>query len=594
MGIRFDIVISSYVIILPALLLMALQTTHQQARIIRKIIFYWLFLFFSIFFLIAAADIPYFNQFFDRFSVGAFEWLDNIGVVFSMIIEEPKYFLIIIPYIVFELVFYFLLKKIFNKKPVFKSKKRIFLNSFISLLTVLIIFIGIRGRIDGEVPIRIGYAYFCNNSFLNKLGLNPVFTLMRSVIDQKQEQSRKLQLINEGIALNKIKKNLKIDKPLENSLIARRIIPDTIWKNKPNIILILMESMSIANLKQDNNKNELTPFLDSISQKSLFFNNIYSAGKHTYNGIFSTLFSYPALYREHTFKQLRKYNGISHTLKKHGYSTTYFTTHGGQFDNVEGFLRFNHFDNIFTQKDYPAKEIKTAYGVPDDFMFRYAIPQINKLAEKNKPFFITFMTTSNHGPYYTPAYFKSNNKNKVKKAVEYADWSLKQFILSSKKEFWFDNTIFVLIADHGVPLDANYDIALNYFHIPLIFYSPKLLKQKKYLQIGSQLDVYPTLMGLINAPYINNSLGIDLLKTKRPYAILNDDDKIGIIDSTYFCIMKKNMPLRLYKYKNKEKINYFKTNKEKAFEMEEFAKINMQTYQNMLINKTIYFDELKE
>ena len=110
----------------------------------------------------------------------------------------------------------------------------------------------------------------------------------------------------------------------------------------------------------------LTPFLDSISHAGYYFENIYTAGIHTFNGVFSTLFSFPAIYRQNPMKEstMFRYNGIGNTLRKNGYSTTYFTTHDGQFDNIEGFLRANDFENIITLADYPSEKAKTTLGVP--------------------------------------------------------------------------------------------------------------------------------------------------------------------------------------------------------------------------------------
>jgi len=587
MGLRFDVVISGYIIFIPALTLSIFEIFNLKLDRIKTIIFYWIFVLFSISFVICAADIPYFNQFYERFSIGAFEWFDNKGFVFSMIVQEPKYFGYTFLFLAIDVLFFFSLRRIFSNKIESKSIN-IFLNIFLSLFFLSIIFLGIRGRVDKKSPIRVGTAYFSNNSFLNKLGLNPVFTLMRSYLDSKDPKNSIVRLMDNDMAVRKIRNYLNLEDNAYNSPIAREIIPDTISKTKPNIVIVIMESMTVAKMKRFGNKNNLTPFLDNLSYNSIFFENFYSAGKHTFNGIFSTLFSFPALYRQHTMKHIREYEGITSTLLNHGYTTTFFTTHDGQFDNMEGFLRANDFQNIVSQIDYPFSEIKTTLGVPDDFMFRYSIPYINKLHEKNKPFFVTFMTTSDHGPYYIPEYFHPKNNEIKLQIVEYADWSLKKLIELASKEDWYKNTIFVFVADHGAPLKAKYDIAMNYFHIPFIIYAPKLLpsKSKTFKNIGSQIDVYPTLMGLLNFKYVNNTLGIDLLKQNRKYAIINDDDKIGIVDTTFLCIMKdygKN--IELYKYKNADKTNYYKDYNNNANEMVQFAKVNLQITQEMILNK---------
>ena len=588
MGIRFDIVISGYILFFPALILFILDIVKKNSKIINKIIFYWIFIFFTIAFIISSADIPYFNQFYDRFSIGAFEWIENFDFVLSMIIQEPKYFIIIIPFLIIEVLFFLLLKQIFTEKH-----KIIYAATWLRISLPIIVlsfmFLGVRGRIQKKSPIRVGTAYFSDNSFLNKLGLNPVFTLMRSYLDSKDGRNKSINIMDEELAINNVQKYLKIKSPKYQSPIARKIVPDTISEAKPNIILIIMESMSAAKMERHGNKNKLTPFLDSLSNNSLYFENIYTSGKHTFNGIFSTLFSFPALYRQHTMKSIRKYDGISSLLLKRGYSTTYFTTHDSQFDNVEGFLRANDFQNIISQLDYPMNEVKTTLGVPDDYMFRYSIPKINELSKNSNPFFVTFMTASDHGPYYIPDYFHPKSKEVKQQIIEYADWSLKKFLTLSAKQKWFNNTIFVFVADHGAPLSAVYDISLNYFHTPLIFYAPEIIQTNKVRkEIGSQIDIYPTIMGLIKQPYINNTLGIDLLNEKRKYAIINDDDKIGIIDTTYFCIMRgKNEPPKLYRYKEKDIINYFNQEKKKANDMVEYAKSNLQTYQAMILNGEI-------
>ena len=583
MGVRFDIVISGYILILPTLIFLTLELIGFKSKSIKQFFFYWIYILFTIAFTVSTADIPYFNQFYDRFSVGAFEWMESYKIVISMIFQEPKYFLFIIPFILLEIVFYILLKKIFEQENE-TQKINFFLNTFVSLIFLAIVFLGIRGRIEEKSPIRIGTAYFSNNSFLNKLGLNPSFTLIRSYLDSKDEDNRVVKFMDDKLAIEMVQKNLGITKTQYNSPIAREVQPDTLLSAQPNVVLIIMESMSAAKMKRHGSTEELTPFLDSLSHNSIYFENIYTAGKHTFNGIFSTLFSFPALYRQHSMKTNNQYDGISTSLLKNGYSTTYFTTHDSQFDNIEGFLRSNNFQNVISQSDYPVSEVKTTLGVPDDFMFRFSIPKINELSERENPFFVTFMTTSDHSPFYVPEYFQPKAKAIESQIVQYADWSLQQFIQLASKEAWFNNTIFVFVADHGAAIDAKYDISLNYFHTPLIIYAPELFKANEVHQkIGSQIDVYPTVMGLIKQKYVNNTLGIDLLNEERKFTIINDDDKVGILDTDYLCIMKNNgAKLELYKYKEQDKSNYFDQEQEKALEMADYAKSNMQVHQIMI------------
>jgi len=586
MGIRFDIVISGYILFFPALFLFIFEISKLKTKILKTVLFYWMFILFSISFIISASDIPYFNQFFSRFSMGAFEWADSPGFVAKMILEEPKYFIYIILWLVTEFVFYKALRKVFAQEYKSTINNRIIL-SLISLIFLGLIFLGVRGRIEKKSPIRVGTAYFCSNPFLNQLGLNPTFTFIQSYIDSRSEKNKPIDLMDPKLAIKNVQTYLGIKHPLGNSIISREIQPDSISPKKLNVVIVIMESMSAAKMGYFGNMENLTPFLDSLCEVSYCFDNIYTAGEHTFNGIFSTLFSFPALYRQHPLKKMNHYPGIATTLKGLGYSTTYFTTHDSQFDNVEGFLRENDFDNIISQKDYPSEEIKTTLGVPDDYLFRYSIPVLNNLEKSGKPFFAAFMTASDHGPYYVPDYYHPHSKEVRKQTVEYADWSIRQFIKRASKTDWFDHTIFVFVADHGAAMNVHYDIALNYHHSPLIIFSPKNIKAKKFENIGGQIDIYPTVMGILNQPYVNSTLGIDLIKEQRPYIVINGDDKVAALDNEFLMILKKDNSRSLYKYKAKDPKNYAKDYPEKVDEMDKYLRSNLQVFQSIVLKPSL-------
>ncbi len=587
MGIRFDLVISGYVLIFPFLISSILSFFKKPFPIVNEILFYFIFVLFSITFCVCAIDIPYFNQFFSRFTITGFEWLDNPAFVFKMIVEEPRYWFMAVPCLLFIFLFYKILRKILANCTE-SSTLPIAAKIGIYVLCFGLIFLGIRGRIEKKSPIRVGTAYFSNNPFLNQLGLNPNFTLIRSFLDSKEERNKTVQLLPDSIAIKNIQQYLNIGHPDKNLPLLRQKNENEIEPNDYNVVLVLMESMSIAKMERGGNTENLTPFLDSLSTKGYYFKNAYSAGIHTFNGIFSSLFSLPALFRQHPMKEssILKYHGIYSTLKEKGYSTAYFTTHDGQFDNVEGFLHANDCETIISQANYPASEIKTTLGVPDKYLFQYAIPILNKLSKKNKPFVATLLTASDHGPYYIPDYFKPRSKEIKKQITEFADYSLRSFIQMASKEKWFKNTIFVFVADHGAPMDNTYDISLDYNHVPLLFYAPKIIKEPKTFDcMAGQIDIFPTIMGLLNQPYGNNTLGIDLLQESRPYIFFNADDKYGVINQDWLLIAKNDGSKKLYKYQNKDTHDYAKEQEEVVEKMNKYAESNLQTSQYIILNK---------
>jgi phosphoglycerol transferase MdoB-like AlkP superfamily enzyme len=590
MGIRFDTVISGYILTLPFVILTIVSFFKTRIKIVERVVFIYLFVLYSLAFLICSIDIPYFNHFFARFSITVTKWVESPIFILKMIFEEPAYWLIIIPFIVILIFFYHLLKKIlFHKwEPQEEEKKLSFYlsNGVLSILFILLLFIGIRGRVEGKSPIRVGTAYFSNYAFANQLGLNPVFTLMRSYFDSLNEENKKINFLNSETAMNNVQDLLSINPINEQFPLARQINPDpSSPQNKYNVVVVMMESMSAAKMKRFGNTNNLTPFLDSIAVNGFCFDNIYSAGIHTSSGVYSTLFSYPILFRQHPMKgvNIRKFNGIAGTLKKHNYSTIYFTTHDGQFDNIEGFLNANDFDRVVTKADYPSEEIKSTLGVVDDFMFEFSIPILNELDTNAGRFFAAFLTSSDHGPYIIPEYFTPKQTDVQQQIIEYADWSLGKFIKLASMEDWFENTIFVFVADHGAALFAKYDMPLNYHHVPLIFYAPNILTESKiFTKVGGQIDIFPTIMGILNLPYVNNSFGIDLLRETRPFIYFSTDDKYGVINNEFYLIVRQIGIETLYKYRESDKNNYYKEYTDLVRSMKKYAESNMQAAQFIL------------
>lgn len=583
MGIRFDVVISGYLLLIPFLLLTLMSVLKIRSHVAYVAVFYFVFLLFTLSFIICAIDIPFFNQFFSRLSVSAFQWLDSPAFVFKMVVEEPRYWMYVIPFGLLTFLFYKLLKRTFTnaekRPPVPKNLLLIILTSLIFLGLMLA---GIRGRMALKAPIKVGTAYVTDNAFLNQLGLNPVFTLMQSYLENLDKRNEAIHFMDEQTAIARVQEYLKIDPVNPDFPLYRQVIPDSVSINKPNVVIIIMESMAASKMKRHGNLQNLTPFLDSLALNSYYFDSIYTAGIHTFNGIFSTLFSYPAIFRQQPMRESRilKYNGISNTLKKLGYSTTYITTHDGQFDNIQGFLSTNDFDQIITEDDYPSGEVKTTLGVPDDYMFRYSIPVINKLYEKGKPFLVSFMTASNHGPYYLPDYFKPRNPDLKDQMVEYSDWALQQFMKLASKQPWFANTLFVFVADHGVHKKLSYDISLQYHHTPLIFYAPLLLPENRiFNQIGGQIDIFPTIMGLLRQPWINNTSGIDLLKEQRPCIFVNSIDNYGVIGKKFFLIVKHDGSSTLFKYRQGDMKDYSRQFPEVKKQMDDYARSNLQVFQ---------------
>ena len=578
-GLQFDTVIMGYILALPLLILTLNYFTWKSDKLYTPISYfiYGLTLFS---FFISAADIPYFNYNFARLSAVVLESASDSKIIFSMIIEEPSYAVFFLVWFAMFGLYVYTFNRIFN---VIKKKEKenlpFYLKPVVALLALGLAFFAIRGRVDS--PIRINHSFFCNHSFYNQLGLNPTFVLLKSL---KQDQS--IKILDDKVALSNVQKQLGITTNLGlNSPLARKIEP-TNSRVKKNIVLVIMESMSAHKLERFGNQDNLTPFFDSLAKVSYSFEHIYSAGFHTCNGIFSTLYSYPSVLRERPMSALNMnyFNSLPSVFKDLGYENKYFTTGSQTFDNAGAFLSYNDFDKIIAQKDYDPKFIQSSFGIPDHKLFDYVVEE---LETQKAPFFSAVMTISDHGPYIIPKNisFQPKHKDIKKQIVEYADWSLKQFMEIAKTKEWYANTVFVFIADHGVVMgDITYEIPFSLHHIPLLIYSPdtSFIQPQVFSGFGTQMDVLPTLSGLLNIEYTNNTFGIDLLKEKRPYSVLSSDDKFGCIDEEYYYIYRKNGIETLHRYKNMDSKNILEEEPKKAEEMKKYVISIMQSTKWMI------------
>jgi len=544
MGLRFDTVISCYLLALPMLLVGLGEIFGLTSKWLAHAVPGFISFLFVPAFFICAADIPYFAQGFGRLNAWSVEWGDNRDFVMGMVMEEFRYWWPVIPFVIVSSVFVIFTFRWKNHLKARDSNKALFARFVLPFVMLFACFLGMRGRIALKSPIRVGTAYFSNHAFPNELGLNPVFTFIRSFLDRQKTENLPLSLMDDTKALEYVRHYLGADS-LNNKSIARQILgPDSLPKR--NVVIVIMESMSAAKTGFLGG-SELTPVLDSLSQISLNFSQAYTAGIHTYNGIFSTLFSWPSIGMRHPMKNsnMLQYDGIASTLSASGYTSVFFTTHDPQFDNVAGFLASNGFEKTVSQPDYPSERILSTLGVSDDFMFSFSMDYLDQMKE---PFLAAYMTASDHGPYIVPEYFKAKSADIKQAVVEYADWSIGQFLAMARTKPWFDNTLFVFVADHGAAMDYDTEMPLSYHHTPLIFHAPTFVEPKAQECLALQTDVFPTVMDLLGITYTNNTFGQSLLSdSDRQMIGFSADERTGVIHSSgLYLILRQDGTHALY------------------------------------------------
>lgn len=282
-----------------------------------------------------------------------------------------------------------------------------------------------------------------------------------------------------------------------------------------NVMLVVVESLSAKYLGSYGNTEGLTPALDALADKSIVFDQLYATGTRTVRGLEAVSLSIPPtpgrsiIKREHNESL---YN-IGTEFNNRDYDVNFFYGGFGYFDNMNYFFGHNGF-NIIDRTDFTNDEVHfaNAWGVADEDLFAKVIKHANSDYQQQKHFFNLIMTTSNHRPYtYPDDRIDIPSGTGRSGAVKYTDYALNLFIEEAKKQPWFDDTVFIIIADHCAGVAGKTALPMNNYHIPLFVYAPKQFPPRHVDTLSSQIDLAPTLLGLLNFSYHSYFFGHDVL-----------------------------------------------------------------------------------
>lgn len=574
-GLRFDTAVLCYVF-MPAIVLVYSGLIFD-ASFLTQVSSALLQLLLPILLFVSCADIPYFVQFQKHLSKEFFTWFGQGWLSFKLIFSDFAYWGYGIMFIPFAYGSIYITRTSFKKITSYTGN-RIRLVIGLCILS-LFAFAGARGRFSIKSPLHPGAAYVSQNLLINQGGLNANFTLLNSILYPVGEVDV-FDPAKESDNLKFVKTSLGIK---QDTLFVRQVpAKDTL--HKMNVVVVLMESMSRYKTGYLCNK-VLAPRLMELAGQGVFFDRFYSAGIHTYNGIFSTVTGYPAILHEHMMENyvFKRFNGLPAVLAANGYHTSFFTSHDEQFDNMGGFLTFNGVQKIYTDRDYPSSVTRTTMGIPDHELFSFAVKKMN---EETQPFFSLLLTSSDHGPWDIPTnipFQPNKDLPEDERATQYADWSIGCFMNEVRKQKWFDNTLFVFLGDHGGAHGSTYEMDFQFNYIPCVFYAPSLLKPLVYKDPALQIDVFPTIMGCLGLAYTNHGMGIDLFADKRPYAYFSADDKLGCLDTTYFYYhLIGPAKEALYRHQPLEHTDLFSTMKQRSDSMKHYMEAMMQSAVKLL------------
>jgi phosphoglycerol transferase MdoB-like AlkP superfamily enzyme len=334
---------------------------------------------------------------------------------------------------------------------------------------------------------------------------------------------------------------------------------------------------------------KLTPFLDSIAKESLQFTNLYAVGNRTVRGLEAVTLCLPPSAAESVVKRTDNKDKFStgSIFKQKGYAVKYMYGGDAYFDNMGDFFGGNGYD-IIDKKAFSPEEItfSNIWGVCDEDMYTKAIKIMNVEAKKGKPFFNHIMTVSNHRPFAYPE-GKIDISPKIKSrdgGVKYTDYALKQFFTMASKQSWFKNTVFVILADHCASSSGKTELPMDKYHIPAMIYAPGFISAKEDTVLMSQIDVMPTVFGLLNFSYQSKFYGQDVfLPEYKPRAFIATYQDLGLIKDNVLTIIS---PVK--KVKQFQLISIPNTKLKRGFNLL-YEEKPMTTMREDLINETISF-----
>jgi phosphoglycerol transferase MdoB-like AlkP superfamily enzyme len=290
---------------------------------------------------------------------------------------------------------------------------------------------------------------------------------------------------------------------------------------KLNIMLVINESFGSTYVDNLDNKRDeiITPNLTRLSKDGLWLTNMYSTGVRTVRGLEGLLTSFSPIPGISTARRPGSdgMSSIAFVLKDKGYQTAFLYGGRALFDNMGNYWSGIGFDTVWEQSDIADIGFDTIWGAADEYIYDEALRRMETMSATGEPFFLSMLSISNHRPYtYPEGRIDKDPADKRKENVAtYADWSFGRFIEMARKRPWFDDTVFIFVADHGPRLSGSALVPVDRYRIPLLYYAPKHIKPALIDTTGSILDFAPTLMGLLGLSFDSPFFGIDMRRVAK-------------------------------------------------------------------------------
>ena len=494
--------------------------------------------FFSIFFSIifasilvflAVSQIGFWDEFNTNFNFIAVDYLVYTHEVIGTLQESLPLFEIIAGIIFVSLL---LGIWIYKRSSLIQSPNmKLAIAGFVAAITI--------GQIyDSE---RVGQG---NNKFAHELSKNGPYEFVYAYYNNALDYTRFYPSITSNVALDFVRTKLKTD---NTTFITEDSIERNIRSNssgKPNIILITVESLSAEYLTHFGSKEAVTPYLDKLADEGMLFTNLYATGTRTVRGLEALTAGIIPLPGSSILRRPDNHSifTIGVPLREYGYKTDFIYGGYSYFDNMNNYFEGNDF-TVIDRSDIPKEKVifSNVWGVADEHLFDKVIETADHHHDTNHKFFSLIMTTSNHRPYNFPEGRIDMKPGTRLAVVKYTDYAIGKFIEAAQKKPWFKDTIFIITADHCASSAGRVQLPVEKYKIPLIIYAPGIIKPSVNNVLASQIDIPPTILGMIGVHYRSKFFGQDIIAYPPNRAFISTYQLLGYIKNNKLVVLAPNV-----------------------------------------------------
>ncbi len=406
------------------------------------------------------------------------------------------------------------------------------------------------------VFVNAGMKDRSGNNYVNELAGNGIYQFFAAFRSGHLDYAKFYRTLPDEQAYRRVRELLQTpgatyvsDDPRDLTRAIRGAGPE----KRLNVVLISVESLSADYLGSFGNTGGMTPYLDSLANQGLFFGRLYANGTRTVRGLEALALSIPPTPGDSVLKSPHNENlfSLASIFNDRGYQSDFVYGGYGQFDNMNYFFSHNGYRAV-DRRDIPKTATihgENVWGVADEDLYTLALGQMDQIHAAGKPFFLHIMTTSNHRPFTFPAGRVSLPNGTRQGAVAYTDWSIGDFIRRAREKAYFDDTVFVITADHCASSAGKTSVPINRYHVPLWIYAPRHIAPQRIDRLMSQVDIAPTLLGLLNFSYRSRFFGYDLLRLEpgRERAFPATYEKLGYLHDDVLTVLEPQRRLEQMK-----------------------------------------------